>query len=281
MGGTRPNCVAGRVALSQQQVLVRLSTAVLLADRLPEAGENKPIDAVIESKVVQFESEEQKKEAVGNLVADDEWAGISMELAEIVRLAVIEDLKTNTRDFIGKDEYKLGDVSKELDVRVKGEVAKLRGKDEYELGDLVMAMDEASKKITEELTGKPYEAGDLSIEIDKRVKSAVAEYCEKDEYQFGDLTNAVSERIQARVEEYTGKGDYEFGDITRKVGEQRKEWVKNFLGEEAAANYEFGDITKKALKNFTGKEEYQFGDVTKKIMGGLFGPRKKGGKGGN
>ena len=44
---------------------------------------------------------------VGNLVADDEWMGLSMELSELVRVAVIEDLKEKTRDFTGKDDYKV------------------------------------------------------------------------------------------------------------------------------------------------------------------------------
>ncbi|KAL7556796.1 hypothetical protein ACA910_005233 [Epithemia clementina (nom. ined.)] len=229
--------------------------------------------------VAKFESEDAKKKAVGNLVADNEWLGISMELSEVVRLAVIEDLKKNARDFLGKDNYKIGDISKELDARVKEKVADLRGKDEYELGDFVMAMDEASKKMTEELTGKPYETGDLSKELDKRIKSAVAKYAGKDEYQPGDLTKTVASRVMERVEEFTGK-PYEFGDITRAIEERRQQWVKDFLGEEAAANYQFGDLTKKAIAKFTGKEEYQFGDISKKIFGDLFGKRKKGGSDG-
>ena len=99
-------------------------------------------------------SEEEKKEAVGNLVADDEWNGLTMELSELVRMAIVEDLKKNTRDFIGKDDYKMGDITKEVDSRVKDEIAKVRQKDEYELGDFVLAMDEMSKKMTEQLTGK-------------------------------------------------------------------------------------------------------------------------------
>lgn len=62
-------------------------------------------------------SEEQK--TIGNLVADDEWNGLSLELAEIIRLAVVEDLKKNTREFLGKEEYRVGDLSKEIDTRVK------------------------------------------------------------------------------------------------------------------------------------------------------------------
>lgn len=156
---------------------------------------------------------EEKKEVVGNLVADDEWEGLGMELTELVRVAVLQDLKQNARDFLGKDDYKLGDISKEIDDRVKTEVAKVRGKDEYELGDFVMAMDEMSKSMTEDLTGKPYEAGDLSMELDTRIKSAVADFCGKEEYEFGDLSLEIDSRVKKRVASFTGKDDYEFGDM--------------------------------------------------------------------
>jgi hypothetical protein len=78
------------------------------------------------------EAEEQRR--IGNLVADEEWNGLSMELAEIIRTAVVEDMKKNSRDFLGKDEYLLGDFSKEIDNRVKAEVARIREKDSYEVG---------------------------------------------------------------------------------------------------------------------------------------------------
>lgn len=79
--------------------------------------------------------------------------------------------------------------------------------------------------------------------------------------------------MQSRVEEFTGQ-PYEFGDISREVENRRKQWVNDFLGEEAAENYQFGDITKKFVSDFTGKEDYQFGDISKKILGDLFGKRK-------
>lgn len=47
-----------------------------------------------------------KKEKVVSLVADDEWTGLGMELSELVRTAVLEDLKQKSREFLGKDEYK-------------------------------------------------------------------------------------------------------------------------------------------------------------------------------
>ena len=70
----------------------------------------------------------------------------------------------------------------------------------------------------------------------------------------------------------------QFGDISKEIESRRKEWVKGFLGEEAAENYEFGSITKKTLTKFTGKDEYEFGDVSKKIFGDMFGKRKRGGE---
>jgi len=206
------------------------------------------------------ESAEQseKAEKVGNLVADDEWEGLTIELTELVRIAVLEDLKKKSRDFLGKDDYAVGDFTKELDNKVKTEIANFRGKEEYELGDFVLAMDEASKKMTEQLTGKPYEAGDLSKELDSRIKNAVADYCGKEEYEPGDLTREVSTRVKGRVEEFIGK-EYELGDISREIENRRRTWVNDFLGQEAAANYVFGDITKKAVSNFTGKDDYEFG----------------------
>lgn len=220
-------------------------------------------------------TKEDKKALVGNLVADDEWEGLGMELSELVRTAVIEDLKKNARDFLGKDGYKIGDISKQIDSKVKGEVALLRSKDEYELGDFVMAMDEMSKKMTEDLTGKSYEAGDLSKEIDRRVKVAAATFTGKDDYEFGDLSVEIDTRVKDRVNEFTGNDEYEFGDISKEVENRRKAWVKDYLGDEAAAEYEFGDITKKVVSDFTGKDGYQFGDITKKLAGNLFGPRKR------
>ena len=49
-----------------------------------------------------------EEESIGNLVADDEWNGLGMELTEVVRVAIIEDVKKSTSGFIGKDDYKVG-----------------------------------------------------------------------------------------------------------------------------------------------------------------------------
>ena len=114
-----------------------------------------------------------------------------------------------------------------------------------------------AKDLTEDLTGKPYEAGDLSTEVDKRVKVAVAEFCGNDEYQFGDLSSEIDKRVKNRVADYIGKDDYEFGDVSKEVENRRREWVKGYLGEDAAKDYEFGDITKKFMANFSGEDDYQ------------------------
>jgi hypothetical protein len=103
----------------------------LLLRRLSSTPEEPINDDSSDAEQQAAHEVEQKR--VGNLVADEEWAGITMELAEIIKTAVVEDLKKNSRDFLGKDEYAVGDFSKEVDKRVKAEVAKIREKDNYEV----------------------------------------------------------------------------------------------------------------------------------------------------
>ncbi len=79
----------------------------------------EPTEEEIESALEKSKLSDEDVEKVGNLVADDEWMGLGMELSELVRVAVIEECKKNTADFIGKDEYKVGDITKEIDGRVK------------------------------------------------------------------------------------------------------------------------------------------------------------------
>lgn len=55
---------------------------------------------------------------------------------------------------MGKDDYAIGDFSKEIDSRVKQEVAKMREKDDYELGDLSVVLDNKVKELVCELSGK-------------------------------------------------------------------------------------------------------------------------------
>lgn len=169
-------------------------------------------------------------EEVGNLVEDDEWLGLTMELMIVLRCAIRESAKKSVKEFTGKSNYEVGDLSKELDARVKASVAELRGKDSYELGDLSIALDTIAKDEVKKLTGKDeYEFGDLSTEIDARVKAAVADYCGKETYTAGDLSKEVDKRIKERVNSFTGKSEYSFGDISMEIERRRVEWVQGYL----------------------------------------------------
>ena len=68
---------------------------------------------------IKFSSEEEKRKVVGNLVEDDEWNGLGMELSEAICKAISEDVKKNAREFLGKEDYQIGDITKEVDRRVK------------------------------------------------------------------------------------------------------------------------------------------------------------------
>jgi hypothetical protein len=243
--------------------------------RLPASPEKVvDVEIVSEEKNTMAEpaadaTEEEKREYVASLAEDDEWRGLAMELSAVIVKAVDEDMKKLTRDFLQKDEYKVGDVSKEVDKRVKAEVARLRSKEEYELGDLSLVLDQVAKDMVCELTGKPageYQFGDLSLEIDKRVKDSVAKFCGQETYQVGDLSREIGKRAAKIAAEFAGKDEYSFGDVSKELNRRRAAWVQDYLG---TSEYQFGDVTKKALTSFTGKDEYEFGDVTKKVLGGF------------
>jgi hypothetical protein len=55
--------------------------------------------------------------------------------------------------------------------------------------------------------------GDLSFELDKRIKQKVAEFCGKEEYEAGDLSREIGKRVKARVAEFTGKPEYSLGKL--------------------------------------------------------------------
>ena len=132
------------VARPLRQPLFARRGAPLLQEKMPK-GELVPSDddvATGETKLLTAADEE----AVGLLVEDEEWLGLGTEMFIVLRSAMRESLKKNVREFTGSDDYKLGDVSKEADRRIKEEVAKLRGKEDYELGDLSIVIDEMVKE---------------------------------------------------------------------------------------------------------------------------------------
>ena len=100
---------AGIVGIPLGLAVTAKTTVLFLA---AEGGDGdkkkeKDDDVVVDVDVVEFQSEEDKEKAVGNLVQEDEWNGLGIELAETIRRAVVEDMKEKTRDFIGKDDYEV------------------------------------------------------------------------------------------------------------------------------------------------------------------------------
>ena len=109
--------------------------------------------------------------------------------------------------------------------------------------------------------------------MDERVKAAAARYAGKEggDYEFGDLSKELDRRIKERVGGFTNKESYEFGDISREILRRREAWVDEMQSVFWADDYQFGAFTKKMVKGFTGKEEYKFGDISRTIGKKLFG----------
>lgn len=155
-----------------------------------------------------------KAESVKSLVDDDEWDGVTMELTSAVTKSIVESVSRNTKSFVGKDEYKVGDIAREIDARMKSAVAKLRGKEGYEIGDLVAYVTEKGIAVAEQTTGKKLDKyKDISDNIDKQVKTTVASYVGEENYKSGALASAVAKKVKGRVED--------FADVRRECCGQR------------------------------------------------------------
>jgi hypothetical protein len=81
-----------------------MSSTLHASASVPDAEEDAE-DKQVQALLAQWEPEQVSQ--VGTLCADDEWMGLSMELTELVRVAVLEEVKKNARDFLGKDSYKV------------------------------------------------------------------------------------------------------------------------------------------------------------------------------
>lgn len=95
---------------SQQDSTDEASTEVKDSVNVVNSEVNDSTDAIASPEIVDMGSmtQEEKEEVVGNLVADDEWNGLTLELSELIRMSIVEDLKKNAREFLDKDEYKMG-----------------------------------------------------------------------------------------------------------------------------------------------------------------------------
>ena len=71
------------------------SLSILYSSTEESSDEEPVVEAIVLS------AEEEKE--LGNLVANEEWSGLSMELTEVIATAVVEDLKLKSRDFLGEN----------------------------------------------------------------------------------------------------------------------------------------------------------------------------------
>lgn len=165
-------------------------------------------------------------EEIEEMVEDDEWIGFTVQLSQAVREVVMEALDT-----MKDDMYKAEKVTKQVDARIKAEVARWRGKESYEIGDFVKAISEACQTIIEDVTGsKPMkQLGEFTTKVDTKVKKAAADFCHKDEYSPGDVTKEIAGRVKKGVLEFTGKPTYQIGDISREIRNRREQWIKENL----------------------------------------------------
>lgn len=137
---------------------------------------------------------------------------------------VREAVASSLTNFVGKEDYDIQDVTKEIRSRV---------------GKAVKALDDIYFE-------------DIAREMDLAAQAAVASFTGKEDYEFGDVTKEVQKRAKESVAKFTGKEAYEFGDITKEALKRGGDAVKDFTGKD---EYKFGDITKAALKKIFGGDD--------------------------
>jgi len=134
---------------------------------------------------------------------------MASDASSCVQQAVAEGLT----DFIGKEDYEFGDVTKEINKRANKATAAL---DDIYLDDVAKELELASQAAVTSFTGKEqYEFGDISKTVADKATSAVADFTGKEDYKFGDVTKAALEKGGDAVKQFTGKDEYQFGDITK------------------------------------------------------------------
>lgn len=168
------------------------------------------IDACVKDRVNQM---------TGKADSDEDY-----EFGDLTQWA-LQQVGNVTRSYTGKEEYQVGDLSKEVLRRVTT--------GEYDLQDVWLALrvllsvgftafsplasvlpirlllDLVNMGLTSEVSGRLLEA--LAGVLDRRVKQALTGNAD---YQLGDITK---NKLQAAIGGFTGKASYEVGDITRQI----------------------------------------------------------------
>ena len=92
VAGTATAWTTHRVSrLAQQRRPAGVTAPRFLTTDVPESSSNS--EELVDVDELRFESEEHKKKAVGNLVADDEWEGLTLELTDLVRKSCTSSIR--------------------------------------------------------------------------------------------------------------------------------------------------------------------------------------------
>lgn len=168
--------------------------------------------------------------------------------------------------------YEFGDISRWADAKVKQRVSEITGKDEYQVGDISKELlrrlvagevkwDEVLMllKMLLSLGASFSPVGGMlpaKVLIDLLNYSIAAQIGEK-------VTGAIATELDRRMKEVvTGNPDYQLGDITK--GQMLK-----FIGKD---EYSFGDLTKTVLKRIEYTEKSDENDQSRNML--LFGDTK-------
>jgi len=172
-------------------------------------------------------------------------ASAAWQKTKELREAVSTSVANSLREYVGKEDYDINDVTAKVQEEVSDAVSGLENvyltKEAAEaapegtepiiigevVGPVVGQVKEGTKEAVLAFTGKEeYKFGDISKEAAARAKTAMANLMGSEEYQFGDVTKAAMNKAYDAVTSFTGKEDYKFGDVTKTILRGALNWLE-------------------------------------------------------
>lgn len=232
--------------------LARSGQAFAGLPRVAARGALTPTARGAEAEVIDVSDEGDGRMALMKLeasleqqIAEAKSSDNPNRLRDLARLLVL----AKTAEGIAASEM-ASDASGSVQQAVAESLADFVGKEEYEFGDVTKAVNQRCAKAVAALDDIYIE--DIQREMNLAGQAAVTSFTGKEEYEFGDISSEVATRAKGAVSSFTGKEDYKFGDITKEAMKRGGDAVKDFTGKE---DYQFGDITKTVLKNIFGGDD--------------------------
>lgn len=214
-------------------------------------------------------------DAITRTIGDDEWTALGSAIAEAMYETILDvgDDALGQRGWVERMSV-TNRIAEEVSKSVEKTLSKIRSQPNG-------SFDQGPHPLPEELlsslhallrhelgtiiglddgTAFDYNGRDLSLIVLSSVSDAIESYCDVSNINapFFNLSVEMEHRIRDRRRELLvkhSKGYENVKDVVEDIEQSRKGWMRQALGNKAAANYEFGEVTTKAGNEHSHEKE--------------------------